>query len=136
MKNTLDSSRKCDHWIGVAADYLASSEEEARAAVYSELRDHVRDCPACQREIGGLLEADRSLQQAFSFLERTLPAPPDDRLATILSRARSPSESSRFLRRMRRPINTVLWISVIVSCFAALAGLLWCAAWLAKKITG
>ena len=136
MKNTIDSSRECDHWVRVAESYLASSEEETRAASYSELQDHVQTCSSCQREIGGLLETDRSLHRAFAFLERALPAPPQDSLAIILSKARSSPDTSLLLKRIRRPVNTTVWIAVIASSFAALAGLIWCAAWLVSKLTG
>ena len=136
MKNTIDSSRECDHWVCVAESYLASSEEETRAASYSELQDHVQTCSSCQREIGGLLETDRSLHRAFAFLERALPAPPQDSLAIILSKARNSPDTSLLLKRIRRPVNTTLWIAVIASSFAALAGLTWCAAWLVSKLTG
>lgn len=117
---------ECQTWTERLRGYLVDPH---RGADIDGLPEHVAGCPSCQREIGGLIRTDDCLRQAVRFLEPGTPSPPAERLDQILAAARDMPETARMLRRVRRPVNTMLWIAVLFLSLTGLAGLAWCVYW-------
>ncbi len=114
----------CERWWATARNALldpASTMED------TALREHLVACPRCRERLGDWVEIDRSLRHALRSLEQRVGAPSRERIDRILADVREP-ETSRLLRQVRRPVNTMLWVSVLalsVGALATLAAVAW-----------
>ena len=90
----------------------------------TEVRGHLASCPECRRRLAPYLQVDRSLHDAFKFLQGRVCAPSTRQIHEIVRESTRP-EASVLLRRVRRPVNTMLWITVLVFSVGAGAVLAW-----------
>ena len=130
--------QKWRRWFDRQLPEIPEVSAEARAECSAEAAEephHTASCPACRAYREQILATDTALRYAFRFLaEERVAAPSADDLQSILARVRSTPETSRLLRRVRRPVNTILWLSILASSLAVLAGLAWSVYWLLRRI--
>ena len=100
----------------------------------SAILRHIEDCPSCQQEADELDQIGQSLQLGLDSLCGAISETMTQDIEGTLARIRELSGKARILRRIRRPLRFVLWISLLafslllsvilaVTVFRALKGL-------------
>ena len=115
--------RSCDDWKKNAEGLLLDGG--SGGAEHSALLSHLASCSACRERLRPYFEIDDALRHAFKALESGLGAPSPECVDEILRRTREAPEESRILKRIRRSVNTLLWISVFALSGAGLAAIAW-----------
>ena len=83
---------------------------------------HIEDCPSCQQEADELNQLGQSLQVGLDSLCGAISETMSQDIEGTLQRIRELSGNARFLRRIRRPVRLVLWISLLA--FSLLASVI------------
>ena len=79
----------------------------------SAILRHIEDCPSCQQEADELNQLGQSLQVGLDSLCGAISETMSQDIEGTLQRIRELSGNARFLRRIRRPVRLVLWISLL-----------------------
>ena len=79
---------------------------------------HLEECLSCRREAESLAQLDRHLETGFRELARSTPPPSEDQISRIL-RSVSTQPDVIVLKKIRRSLNTVLWITFFAFCLGA-----------------
>jgi hypothetical protein len=109
--------------LGPAA--LAESDPASLPPDLHHFSQHLKSCAKCRRAFGGAVAIDRRLRSTFDALEQTLQQPSSAAASKIIESACQAPDAARWVRRIRRPVNTILWLTF----FAFLSGALACLAW-------
>ena len=80
---------------------------------------HISGCRSCRREADELGRLGRSLQIGLDRLGRVVGSTMDDGIETTLQKVLEESRDAKSLRRVRRPLRLVLWLSLLAFTFIA-----------------
>ena len=114
--------RSCDEWRKNAEGVLLDG---GSGAEHSALLSHLASCSVCRQSVRPYFEIDDALRYAFEALESGFGTPSPECVDEIVRRTREAPEESRVLKRIRRSVNTLLWISVLALSGAGLAAIAW-----------
>ncbi len=84
---------------------------------------HIEDCPVCRREADDLDRLGTSLRLGLESLCGAIAETMDQDIEGTLEKLREESGQARFLRRARRSLRLVLWISLLAFTLLASIGL-------------
>ncbi len=74
-----------------------------------DLKSHLDSCPGCHDLAEELARWDRRLGSTLRPLGRSIPQPSEERIAATLRDVAEEDPDVKLLRRLRRPLRTVLW---------------------------
>lgn len=95
----------------------------SRPEIPTEARRHALSCAACEEAFREMARADSLLAAAFREARSRLGGPSPERMQSILSGAR-PFEAL-LLRRVRRTVNRMLWLTLLALALLPLCALAW-----------
>jgi anti-sigma factor RsiW len=87
---------------------------EAGERLPSEAEAHIRSCPQCRAEIEEIAQVDAIIAGAFQSVRRGIPGPSPREIDQILSRVRDEPPAARLFSRIRRSVNRMLWLTLVV----------------------
>jgi hypothetical protein len=105
------------------ARWLESPTGPAATAPLPEgpVGEHLETCTACRSEAEELTFIDASLEEGFRRLSLALSDPAPARIEETVRRLRERSEDAELIRKVRRPIRILLWITfyffALLACF-------------------
>lgn len=108
---------------------IIASRPEVPGEIPTEARRHALSCAACEEAFREMAGADSLLAAAFRDARSRLGAPPPGRMESILREVR-PVEAV-VLRRVRRTVNRMLWLTLLGLSLLPLCALAW---WLLKLL--
>jgi hypothetical protein len=86
---------------------------------------HVGSCPDCREAISGVERMDMTLSGALRQVRTGIPRPSTEDIDLILAAARLTPPTAGLLRDIRRSVNRMLLLTLLVLSFLALCGLGW-----------
>jgi len=87
--------------------------------------DHIGSCPDCREAISGVERMDMTLSGALRRIRTGIPRPSTEDIDLILAAARITPPAAGLLRDIRRAVNRMLLLTLLVLSFLALCGLGW-----------
>jgi hypothetical protein len=86
-----------------------------------DLGRHLKDCITCQQELQRLEAFEGVLERGFAALRQETARPSQDRIAALLRQVVEHPEAEA-LRRVRRSVRSLVWLSfLLLSLLAALS---------------
>ncbi len=86
---------------------------------------HLEDCPDCRSEIDEVLRVDGALTGALRKVRGRIPGPSSRDMDLILTGVRTERPEAALLKRIRRTVNRMLWMTLLVLSFLMVCGLLY-----------
>ena len=105
---------------GSLLELLVETDGKAQLHQLKESKDLTSDQ---ETQIEKALELDDSLAHAFKALEDLPQRPSQHRIDVILAKTQETPPSAQLWKRIRRPVNTMLWVAVLLLSTLSLAGL-------------
>jgi predicted anti-sigma-YlaC factor YlaD len=87
---------------------------EAGEPLPGEAKVHLLSCPECRAEVEEIARVDAIIAGAFQSVRRRIPGPSTREIDQILSRIREQPPAAKLLSKIRRSVNRMLWLTLIV----------------------
>ncbi len=97
------------------------------------LSSHIAECPSCEQELREIGEVDRALWRSLAAVRERIAPPSEAAVRETVRRAFEPPPEVACLRRIRRTVRTLLWVTFFAFVLLAACAL---AAGLYRAITG
>jgi len=111
------------------AEARAMAQEALLIAGQSEVpqtaRNHAAVCVRCRSTIDEMSRAEGLMAAAFRAARGRIPAPPGELVEEIVSSVGSLAPAAGLLRRIRRSVSRMLWLSLLFLSFLPLCWLAW-----------
>jgi hypothetical protein len=113
---------ECSAALALAQDAIAS----ARARSLSpEAEVHLEACSRCKAEVDAMEEVDEALSMALGAARRRIPGPTTRDIDAILNGLREPPPAAVLLGRIRRSVNRMLVLTLLVLSFLLVVLVAW-----------
>ena len=106
----------------VALDDPLDGSVEDRHLIENVL-EHIGHCSTCQREVFELQHLDQTLKRGLAQLGQAADASMEANINATIARLTESSFNARTLRRARRGLRLVLWVTLIALSFIACCSL-------------
>ncbi len=80
----------------------------------AEAEKHIASCPDCRAEVDEIARADAVLSRALRSARRAIPGPSSEEIDEILARVRELPPEAKLLAMLRRSVNRMLWLTLLV----------------------
>jgi anti-sigma factor RsiW len=87
---------------------------EAGEPLPGEAEAHLRSCPQCRAEVEEIAQVNAIIAGAFQSIRSGIPGPSSREIDQILSRVREQPPAARLFSRIRRSVNRMLWLTLVV----------------------
>ena len=84
---------------------------------------HLADCPDCRAEVERMTRLDAVLAEALEASREATPLPAAAAVERVLEEAREEAPEALFLRRFRRSVRRMLWLTILVLSFLLVAAI-------------
>jgi anti-sigma factor RsiW len=113
-------------------DACSRARESARLSIIDgggdlprEADAHLGACPDCRAEVARIAEVHDLLARALGSARRDVADPTSQDIDRILLAVREEPPAARLLRRFRRSVMRMVWLTLLILSFLAIGGLAW-----------
>ena len=105
--------------LRTSGDEELQGTPQFRSPTDTEIAGHLNHCPSCRREAEEIGRLGQALETGLDRLGRAIGSTMDEGIETTLQRIVEEPPNAKFLRRIRRAIRLVLWLSLLGFTFIA-----------------
>lgn len=113
---------ECSTALALAQETIAS---DPSLPLPADAEVHIRECRSCRAEVEAIGEVDDALALALGAARRRIPGPTPRDIDEILAAVRDSPPSAVLFGRIRRSVNRMLYLTLLVLSFLLVALIAW-----------